>query len=236
MGTIDTSIAAAAALFSAAAGLAAYKTAKEANRTSGAMAQIERDRWHTEMTPQVQLSFDNASGAPHVVVKFLGPAPLTQIETVLRIRDDRERGSSQVGGAPTAPQVADVVWGPYRFRPGVDGADPLGRAVAPFVLVHRGHTRFALEPTPAPSWYPSAQVWHDDYDGTKLRLWVECSAQGHKPWILSADLTTATNSSGLAAIAQAGGQNCGGQLTTRPGQTGHGTGERSFPVAEDRTV
>ncbi|WP_442727695.1 hypothetical protein OG411_13175 [Streptomyces pseudogriseolus] len=206
MGTIDTGIAAASALFSAAAGMAAYKTAKEANRTSGALAQIERDRWHTEMTPQVQLSFDDAGGAPYLVAKFLGPAPLTRIETVLRIRDDRDRGSSQLSGAPTAQQVADVVWGPYRFRPGVDGADPAGRVVAPFMLVHRGHTRFALEPTQAPPWYPSAQAWRDDYDGTKLRLWVECSAQGHKPWTLSADLTTATSSGGLAAIAQMRGR------------------------------
>ncbi|MFG2454383.1 hypothetical protein ACGFSG_33995 [Streptomyces sp. NPDC048512] len=206
MGTIDTSIAAAGALFSAAAGLAAYKTAKEANRTSGVVAQIERDRWHTEMTPKVQLRFDIAGSAPHMVVRFLGPAPLIRIETVLRIRDDMERGSSQVGGAPTALQVASVVWGPYRFRPGVNGADPLGRAVAPFSLMHRGQTRFALEPTLAPSWYPSVQAWRDDYDGTKLRLWVECSAQGHKPWTLSADLTTATNGSGLASIGQAGGR------------------------------
>lgn len=206
MGTIDTGIAAASALFSAAAGLAAYKTAKESNRTSSVVAQIERDRWHTEMTPQVQLRFDNDGGAPHVVVKFLGPAPLTRIKTVLRIRDDRERGSSHVGGAPTARQVADVVWGPFRFRPGVDGADPLGRAVAPFVLVHQAHTRFALEPTPAPSWYPSPQVWRDDYDGTKLRLWVECSAEGHKPWTLSADLTTDMNANGLAAVAQMRGR------------------------------
>ncbi|MEV5653721.1 hypothetical protein [Streptomyces sp. NPDC052291] len=206
MGTIDTGIAAASALFSAVAGLAAYKTAREANRTAGAVAQIERDRWHTEMTPQVQLRFDTSGGAPHVVVKFLGPAPLTRIQTVVRIRDDRERGSSQASGAPTAQQVSDVVWGPYRLRPGIDGADPQGRAVAPFELVHRGQTRFALEPTPAPSWYPSAQMWRDDYDGTKLRLWVECSAQGHKPWTLSADLTTATSGSGLGAVAQVTGR------------------------------
>ncbi|MGX1885403.1 hypothetical protein [Streptomyces sp. NPDC055287] len=124
-----------------------------------------------------------------------------EIETVLKIRDVEERGASQLGGGPTAQQVADVIWGPYRFRPGIDGADQRGRAVAPVVLVHRGHTRFALESTLVPSWYASRQAWRDEYDGKKLRLWVQCSAAGHKPWVLSADVSTAT--SGLAQLRRA---------------------------------
>ncbi|QGV79983.1 hypothetical protein [Streptomyces ficellus] len=198
MGTIDTGIAAAAALFSGVAAMAAYKTAKEANRTSASVAQIERDRWHKEMTPQVEVRFDDSRGYPELLVQFLGPAPLMRIEAALRIRDDKERSGSQIGGGPTAQQVADVIWGPYRFRPGVDGADALGRAVAPVALLHHGHTRFALEPTLAPSWYASTQTWRAEHDGKQLRLWVQCSAEGHKPWLLSADVSTAT--SGLTQL------------------------------------
>lgn len=150
--------------------MAAYKTAKEANRTAASVAQIERDRWHTEMTPQVSARFDDSRGYPELLVSFTGPAPLMQVEVALKVRDDKERGGSQLAGGPTAQQVADVIWGRYRFRQGVDGADRLGRAVAPVVLLHRGRTRFAVEPSLAPSWYSSPQQWRDDYDGKSLRL------------------------------------------------------------------
>ncbi|WP_336319811.1 hypothetical protein [Streptomyces lavendofoliae] len=204
MGTIDTGIAAAAALFSGAAAIAAYMTAKEANRTASSVAQIERDRWHTEMAPQVGLRFDDSRGYPELRVKFNGPAALMQVDLILQIRDDKEHRGSQLAGGPTAGQVAQVIWGPYRFRPGVDGAGPLGRATAPALLLHRAETRFALEPTVPPSWYASAQQWREDHDGETLRLWVQCRAEGHKPWLLSADLRTTAPIAGASWWTTAG--------------------------------
>jgi hypothetical protein len=199
MGTIDTGIAAAAALFSGGAAVAAYMAARQANLTAGSLAQIERDRWHVEMTPQVGLKFSMSRGFPELLVDFRGPAPLLQVEVALTIRDDKERGVSQLAGGPTAQQVADTIWGPFRFRPGVDGADSLGRTVAPVPLKHRARTRFALDPSLAPAWVVSERAWRSDYNGEDMRVWVGCSAVGHKPWLLTANVRTDPTVRGVVA-------------------------------------
>ncbi|GAA3079324.1 hypothetical protein [Streptomyces glomeratus] len=62
MSILDTSIALASAAFTGAAAYGAWKASSEANKaawnaneTAAAVAQIERDRWHKELRPQLRI-------------------------------------------------------------------------------------------------------------------------------------------------------------------------------------
>ncbi|KUN75313.1 hypothetical protein AQJ66_36235 [Streptomyces bungoensis] len=107
----------------------------------------------------------------------------------LTIRDDFDRSRlPTLAGGPTAEQRAEVIWGPFRFNPRVEGVHQLGRAVAAFALLPGDRQRLVVEPSMRPSWYDDAdgeRRWRDDYRTEPIRLWAHCTAPGHKPWKLS---------------------------------------------------
>lgn len=187
MGITDTSIAAASAAFSGFAALAAWRASREANATAASVAQIERDRWHKELTPLLRLKLEADQGM--LYVRFDGPASLGKISVQLSLRDDFDRsGVPSLAGGPTPQQIAESIWGPYRFRPGVDGADHRGRGVAAFPLEADDRTRLAVDPSLKPSWYEGAEGenrWRQQWRNARIRLWADCEAPGHKPWRLS---------------------------------------------------
>ncbi|MEU2058583.1 hypothetical protein [Streptomyces bungoensis] len=61
MSIVDTSIAAAAAALSGVAAWGAWKASREANATASSVAQIERDRWHRELTPQLRIKLERGT-------------------------------------------------------------------------------------------------------------------------------------------------------------------------------
>ncbi|MFF5654385.1 hypothetical protein ACFY8N_39095 [Streptomyces collinus] len=82
---------------------------------------------------------------------------------------------------------SEGIWGPYRFRPGIDRADQLGRTSDTIHLEATDHTRLALDPSVRPDWYEGQdgeERWRRDYGSLPMRLWAECEAPGHKPWRL----------------------------------------------------
>ncbi|MFF8789250.1 hypothetical protein [Streptomyces sp. NPDC015125] len=187
MGIADTSIAAASAAFSGFAALAAWRTSREANLTAASVAQIERDRWHKELTPQLRLKLEAEQGMMYA--RFDGPAALGRLSLRLTLRDDFDRSRvTHLAGTPTPEQLSEIIWGPYRFRPGIDRADQLGRSVDSFTLEADDRTRLAVDPSLRPSWFEGSdgeQRWRDQYRTARIRLWADCEAPGHKPWRLS---------------------------------------------------
>ncbi|MCD2469534.1 hypothetical protein MBT42_39145 [Streptomyces sp. MBT42] len=195
MGIADTSIAAAAAAFSGIAAFASWKASQRAHGTAESVAQIERDRWHKELTPQVAVVLGGAHSARLLIVRFNGPVGLGRLDAVqLTIRDDRDRSKDPVlGTGPTAEERAQFIFGPFRFRRGADGADSLGRTVDPFALDVHDEWRLALDLSTVPYWCEGVEgdrSWRGRFpaDRDKLRLWIECEAQGHRPWKLSAEV------------------------------------------------
>jgi hypothetical protein len=188
MSIVDTSIAATAAALSSVAAWGAWKASREANATASSVAQIERDRWHKELTPQLRIKLE--TGARHTLyVRFDAPAALGDLTVELTIRDDIDRsGFPHLAGGPTPEQRAEVIWGPYRFNPRVEDVDELGRTVSAFTLQPGDRQRLVVEPSMRPSWYDDAngeQRWQDEYRTETIRLWALCTASGHKPWRLS---------------------------------------------------
>ncbi|MFC8350947.1 hypothetical protein [Streptomyces sp. NPDC057280] len=218
MDLVEGSIAAAAAFFT---GWAAYsardaaKTAKEAaessdrnaqtaNRTAElaaqtaeSVAQIERDRWHRELTPRLRVRVDLSGSNQVLILRFDGPGELGRLHITLSIRDDRDRSEDPVLGSDTDEQRAAreaVIWGPLRFRYGVDQADSAERTAGPFSLEAHDERKVAVQPSMRPRWYDGAEGelrWEADYRYQRpLRLWADCEAEGHKPWRLAFEVST----------------------------------------------
>jgi hypothetical protein len=194
MGITDTSIAAASAALSGVAAFAAWRASKEANHTASSVAQIERDRWHNDLTPRLRLwmGSENQQRGSHMYIRFEGPASRGRLQVRFVVRDDRDHSQDvELAGGPTAETRAQVIWGPYRFRPGIDRADQLGRTSGTILLEATDHTRLAVDPSVRPDWYEGQDGevrWRRDYGSLPMRLWVECEAPGHRPWRLPADV------------------------------------------------
>ncbi|MFF9691012.1 hypothetical protein [Streptomyces sp. NPDC014623] len=197
MGIPDTSIAAIAALFSGVAAFGSFKTAAQANRTAEAanqtaasVAQIERDRWHQDLTPIVAFKLTHERGSVELLIRFQGPSSIGRLDRLdLTIRDDRDRTNDAVlAGGLSAEERDNTIWGPYRFRFPANG-DSIGRTTAPIALDAGEEFRVGLDPSYPHSHYGGGlQQWSTDYQPSHLRLWVRCEVEGHKPWKLRADV------------------------------------------------
>lgn len=109
-----------------------------------------------------------------LVVALDGPPALDRLDQLtVTIRDDTTDHRSVAGG-PTDEQIAAQIWGPYRFTPGVDGADRTGRAVAPIRLLLGDDRPFQLEPSTPPPWWTDPEAWRTEYAATPIRLAIRC--------------------------------------------------------------
>ncbi|GGX94652.1 hypothetical protein [Streptomyces anandii] len=191
MGTPWSSIiAGTTAVFSAVATGGAWLAARRANATADAVARIERERWHADLTPQFNVTIERSDGDRATLsVHLAGPLPLGYLDEVrveVRQSDDMDYTPTLPGGA--APeQVAAHVWGPYRFVPHVNGADANGQVMPGFQLrVGAGQPR-ALERTRAPLWWEGNDRearWRDKWLNKPMRLVLTCRRDGFDPWVV----------------------------------------------------
>ncbi|MFG2714106.1 hypothetical protein ACGFX2_26650 [Streptomyces goshikiensis] len=205
MNTVEISIAAVAAAFSGWAAHSAMQAARSADRnaqtanrtaelayrTAEAVARIERDRWHRELTPKISFRVTRERGHVELLVRYDGPAALGRLTALeLRVRDDRDRSNDPLhGGGLTAEERDNTIWGPWRFRHSANGTDETGRRVEPLSLMPGEEYRLGLDPTYPHRFYGGGSVkWERDYREKDVRLWVDCYVEGHKPWNLTADL------------------------------------------------
>jgi hypothetical protein len=170
----------------AAAAVGAWWAARSSSQASAAMTAIERHRWHADLTPQFEFRCRVTSGErAELRVALAGPAGLDRLDRVtIRIRDDIPGRAPVISGGPTAEEIARQVWGPYRFVPGVDGADQTGRRVAPFGLLLGDWRPLALERTPAPTWAADPAGWRRQFDDQPVRLTLACLREGDEPWTI----------------------------------------------------
>ncbi|WP_119581667.1 hypothetical protein [Streptomyces europaeiscabiei] len=164
------------------------QAAESANATADSVARIERDRWHYEMTPRFDVTITRLgpdSDQASLMLTFEGPPALERLDEVeIEIRDDGyDHGTGRAGG-PTAQQIAETIWGPYRFKPGINEATRDGRSLPAVPLELGGWLKRALEESFAPSWTNPAH-WGEQYAGTPVRLWVRCRREGYQPWTLT---------------------------------------------------
>ncbi|REK86532.1 hypothetical protein DY245_31855 [Streptomyces inhibens] len=125
------------------------------------------------------------------MLTFEGPPALEHLGAVeVSIRDDGYTHGVGLGGGPSEQEIADTVWGPYRFKPSIDGASANGREVPAAVMELREGRNLALERSCAPTWANTAS-WRERYDGDPVQLWVRCRREGHQPWLLTYNISVA---------------------------------------------
>jgi hypothetical protein len=183
-----------AAVLVALATAGAWLAARHAAGAAASLTTIERHRWHAELTPQFDITCRATSDVlAELRVAFVGPAGLNRLdEVIVSIRDDIRGRAPVTPGGPTAEQIAGQIWGPYKFRPGVDGADPHGRSTAPVQMLLGDWRPYALEWTLPPMWMTSGNAgeqWWQQYIATPVRLTVTCVRDGREPWTVPREVT-----------------------------------------------
>lgn len=179
-----------AAVLSAIAAVGAWMAARRSNSTADAVASIERDRWHADLTPQFQITarrLGPGTGRASLHITLAGPAGLPHLGRVrISIRDD---GYLHLPGQNVSQEEIDAqIWGPFQFEPGIDGASGDGRTVVSHPLDLGDWAKFALSPSGVPSWHPDGTRWREQYDGQPIRLTLECHTEGHRPWYVAREV------------------------------------------------
>ncbi len=191
----------------AASVLYARRSAVAANTSAGSAAitaRLDTDRRHAELTPRFRITCGPEN--PGVDTTFMsiylaGPPELERLDKLtVVIRDDppwRSQGTPLAAG-PTREQVAEQIWGRYKFTrgvgPGADpatglfGADRTGRTCPAGEMFVGERLLFQLDPTWPPSWSQwSLESWQEKV-GPLLRLRLECHREGQAPWILPCEV------------------------------------------------
>lgn len=187
----DTISAAAAGLSAVAAG-GAWWAARRSAATAETLASIERDRRHEDLTPDIALSFtgrfgDNGS----ITVHLAGPDSLGDLTAVQleMVNDDMDHRVLNPTPDLTQADADAHVWGPFRFVPGVDGADRNGRQTGAVPLEMGRGRPFAVERTRPGHWMEgmAADGWQDRYTHLPIRVRVTCR-RGEETWVLAREL------------------------------------------------
>ncbi|MFE3505330.1 hypothetical protein ACFXPX_36675 [Kitasatospora sp. NPDC059146] len=180
-------IAAVAAAVSVLVAVFAWKAADRSAAAAERVESIERDRWHRDLTPDLDIRLVQQNMNHWLLsVDLDGPEGLDDLDSItVEILD--EKGVSHLPGptGPTAEDLAQVIWGPLRLRPGVDGVAAPGRTttVEGLGLGHRAVR--ALELSLRPAWDKDPiNSWARRYLDHPLRLRIVCHKDGHKPWTL----------------------------------------------------
>jgi hypothetical protein len=148
-------------------------------------AAIEGQRRHDELTPQVTVTCKGHAGGRNadMILELTGPAGLDGLdEMTIRIRDDTTDHRPSPGSQFGQEQISDVIWGPYRFNPGLHQASSDRRSYGPFNLPASEPYSITLEQSIPPSWIRRGG-WAR-YRNKPIRLEITCHRGGHPPWIL----------------------------------------------------
>jgi hypothetical protein len=205
----------------AAAGVAVWaarlsrNSAAKSNAAAESLAEIERDRRRSELTPQFRITVEPWSPGSRrtlrLSVAFIGPPGLDRLGTlIVRIRDDHYRRGEgqQLAGGPTDDEIKAQIWGPWRFRPGTGPdnqlADKTGRVTAYGLPLPVGEELpFLLEPTTPPPWATSTspQQWQTER-GNIIRLVIAARRADHGWWTLPAEIDLPTSQHWRGVVPQ----------------------------------
>ncbi|TXS19588.1 hypothetical protein EAO71_33795 [Streptomyces sp. ms191] len=183
-----------AAVASVIAAVAAWKATSRASDTAEAMAAIERNRWHAELTPQLEVTVHRPSPGRRATfkIRLIGPVGLELLDAVtIRIKDDGVDRTPLTAPPPTAEDVAAQIWGPLCFTPGIDDVAAPGRSTPLFRLEKGDFKVLDMTNTQAPFWWDdndAQERWRGEVKEQPVRLRIECRLKGHKPWFVHREL------------------------------------------------
>ncbi|MEZ0095912.1 hypothetical protein [Streptacidiphilus sp. EB129] len=179
---IAATVSATSALLSAVAAGASWRAARKSNDTAAAVAAIEHNRWHTELTPTFDIAFtDQGNDRAMLRLTLTGPAGLDRLDQLtVSVRGDGFN-HDPVGGYRSEAEAAEyarTIWGPYRFVYGSDGGSEDGKRVDPVCLELGDWALFSMSRTLAPSWYGDHSMWRQEHSGKPVRLTMTGMREG----------------------------------------------------------
>jgi hypothetical protein len=203
----------AAAVFAWQAARASAQSAGASEKSASAAAtaaELELDRRHSELKPRLRVAIRQAnpgSADLELSITLLGPPELRELSGLAVTIRNNLPASPPVRSLPNGPtpeQVADQIWGPYRFVPhtgpgadpthGLPGADSTGRRTTASELPVGEEHIFALEPTAPPPWTSwDPHSWLIDGCGFDIKFKVECHHASWRAWTLTGELGTAAD-------------------------------------------
>ncbi|MFD5559057.1 hypothetical protein [Kitasatospora griseola] len=171
--------------------LQAKAAARASERTAAEVARIEQQRWHRELTPELDFRLV-PKGSDHwlLTVELTGPAGLDRLDRItLTVRDEAGVDHTPRTRDITPEEVEAVIWGPVRFQPRVDHVREPGRE-AVLESVDRGEPAVrAVDATVPPRWIDNLQDWQRRNDRLPLRLRAVCEHADHdQPWIIVTEI------------------------------------------------
>lgn len=163
------------------------------NGTSKSIAKIEKDRRHSELTPEFEVFCQQIGTGNHELTLWMrGPAGLDKIDSLtISIRDNKRMAPSP-SGQPTKEEVAKQLWAPRRFTPGVDGASIDGRSVPYSDLKLGDEVKFQLEKTPCPPWmtHNGPNEWWESLGISRsIKISIRCENAELGAWTVPWDIS-----------------------------------------------
>jgi hypothetical protein len=141
-------------------------------------------------TPRFQITCQpHGDDGMFLWLTLVGPSTLDRVDEItLRVLDDQRRAPSGIVGGPTAEEITAVVWGPWRFPPGLDNIGEYGRTATVAHPLEMGErTRLFMERTLPPKWNTDLRWWRRDYANAALRLLIMCR-RDEVEWRVPVDL------------------------------------------------
>lgn len=202
---VNTGLTTVATVAAAGAAFLSWKATRAANRTADSVAQIERDRWHMEMTPKVSISAHKLrhSSGRRITVQLNGPAALDSLDAVEAIVCDSIDSSqmrsvltaarSAAGRATERPEDHKTLWS----NVGIETKSGISRSASFGVLRIGEMIWFKVAETEPPS-YATEEEWRELLGGQDdpVVLLLRCSKDGFRPWHITATVALAP---GIAA-------------------------------------
>jgi hypothetical protein len=189
----------------------AAAAAKESAAASGRSASaaeagvaLETGRRHSELTPRfrvVVIREGQGVAFPMMSVFLVGPPELGRLDGLtVTIRGNNRRWPTmwqepQMPEPATPEQLAQGIYGPYRFYPDTH-TDAAGRVASREGMQVGDELRFSLDPTSPPPWSSWEQgPWQEwvgtEWVGTELWLRLEARRKGWEPWTLTCEIDSA---------------------------------------------
>ncbi len=197
MSTAIAIIAAIAAVAAAIAATGSWKAAAKANETTSALAAIELDRRHDELTPDFEITCaerDTSPGTADMRVT-LRRGPLERLDEVtITILDetDKDHWTGGLPGGVTQEHAEAFIWGPWEFNAAASAQVISNRTTRPraYSIVNgKNWDLLGLTRTRPGHWMGTTtqQAWQDQHDDQPLRLLITCRL-GHATWTTPYDI------------------------------------------------
>lgn len=192
-----TIIGAVAAAAAAIAAIGSWFAARKANATAAAVAAIERDRRHDELTPVFEFKCtvrDTAPDSADLRVALVGGQLERHAAVTVTILDEagQDHWTRGLPDGVTLQQAEAFVWGPWEFNTGASEQVVNNREskARPYSRVSgKNWDLLSLAATRPGKWMATSQEeWRKRWKGQPVRLLVICRCEGYEPWFIQRDV------------------------------------------------